>query len=52
MSDAVAAGSIVTRPPDGRFVYQQDRCATCATPVDVFALGGRTAYACPSCQVR
>lgn len=36
---------------DGRRVYKQERCATCGTPVESFDLSGRTAYACPSCQV-
>jgi formamidopyrimidine-DNA glycosylase len=50
MSEAVTAGRIVTRPPNGRFVYKEDVCARCQAPVDVFELGGRTAYACPACQ--
>ena len=50
MVDAVAAGSIVTRPPDGRYVYKQERCGTCAGPVVSFPLEGRIAYACPVCQ--
>ncbi len=50
LADAVELGRIVSRPPDGRFVYKHECCATCATPVEVFELAGRTAYACPWCQ--
>lgn len=50
MTEAVEKGRIVTRPPDGLYVYKQDACATCASPVEVFDLAGRTAYACRSCQ--
>jgi endonuclease VIII len=50
MEASVAAGSIVTRPPDGRFVYKQEACGACGAPVEAFDLGGRRAYACPSCQ--
>ena len=35
---------------DGRMVYKQATCRACGTPVDTFAIAGRTAYACPRCQ--
>ena len=35
---------------DGRYVYKQERCRTCARPVRTWALGNRTAYACEHCQ--
>jgi formamidopyrimidine-DNA glycosylase len=50
MGRAVDEGRIVTRPPDGRAVYKQDRCADCGAPVAAYDLQGRTAYACPACQ--
>ena len=62
MRRAVDDNRIVTVDPPGgaprtsipeaeaRHVYKQDTCRTCATPVDIWPLGGRTAYACPTCQ--
>lgn len=49
MNQAVADGEI--RP---KLVYKQPACLQCrkGTPVEVFDLRGRTAYACPSCQPR
>lgn len=41
-------GSI--EPTEGRYVYRQDRCRRCGTPVQRWLLGARTAYACPRCQ--
>lgn len=50
MTDAMDKGRIVTRPPDGRMVYKQERCGRCGAEVATFPLSGRTAYACPVCQ--
>lgn len=62
MGRAVEEGRILTVPDDGRmdrsvlpeaearFVYKQERCRRCATPVEVDEIGGRTSYACPVCQ--
>jgi endonuclease-8 len=36
--------------PDGRSVYKEATCRACGTPVQSWALAGRTAYACPRCQ--
>lgn len=52
MTRAQIEGRIVTRPPDGRMIYKQDRCGRCGGPVETFPLGGRTAYACPNDQPR
>ncbi|MGI8709944.1 MAG: Fpg/Nei family DNA glycosylase [Acidimicrobiales bacterium] len=38
------------RPGEGRFAYKQEVCGRCHTPLDVFALGGRTVWSCPICQ--
>jgi endonuclease-8 len=35
---------------EGRYVYKQERCLRCGTPVESWALAGRTAYACPHDQ--
>lgn len=35
---------------DTRYVYKQERCRTCGSPVRTWELGRRTAYACPVCQ--
>jgi DNA-formamidopyrimidine glycosylase len=62
MTTAVEEGRILTVPtPSGvdrsalaeseaRWVYKQDRCRRCETKVEVETVGGRTSYACPSCQ--
>ena len=64
MARAVEEGRILTVPDDGRtdravlpesegrFVYKQSRCRRCGTDVETEDLGGRTSYACPSCQPR
>ncbi|HEV8624026.1 MAG TPA: zinc finger domain-containing protein [Acidimicrobiia bacterium] len=36
--------------PEGRYVYKQERCRRCGTPVESWLLAGRTAYACPRDQ--
>jgi formamidopyrimidine-DNA glycosylase len=51
MRRAVEDGRIVTRPPEGRAVYKQERCADCGAEVHSYDLQGRTAYACPACQI-
>jgi endonuclease VIII len=38
------------RAEEGRYVYKQDVCRRCGTPVQRWLLGARTAYACPTCQ--
>ncbi len=35
---------------DGRMVYKQEHCRRCGRPVEVFTVGGRTAYACAACR--
>ena len=35
---------------DGRHVYKQERCRRCGHDVRAWDLGGRTAYACETCQ--
>lgn len=62
MSRAVREGRILSVPEEpgvdrsllpeaeGRFVYKQERCRRCGTPVDVETIAGRTSYACPRCQ--
>jgi formamidopyrimidine-DNA glycosylase len=61
MRQSVDDGRIISAPlpaaerttvaeTDGRMVYKQAVCRSCATPVESWALEGRTAYACPACQ--
>ena len=35
---------------EGRYVYKQERCRQCDSPVRTWPLGSRTAYACELCQ--
>ncbi len=37
---------------DARMVYKQESCRACGTPVETWALAGRAAFACPTCQPR
>lgn len=37
---------------EGRYAYKQELCGRCHTPLEVFPLAGRTAWACPTCQPR
>ena len=37
---------------DAFYVYQQEICRRCATPVSEFALSARRMFACPRCQPR
>lgn len=37
-------------PMEGRYVYRQEHCLRCGTPVRRWDLAGRWAYACPTCQ--
>ena len=54
----IRSGRIVTVDPrdpdvdDGRtrYVYKQDACARCGTPIRRWDLAGRWAYACERCQ--
>ncbi|MER7456037.1 DNA-formamidopyrimidine glycosylase family protein [Micromonospora sp. NPDC126480] len=43
------AGQVVSDPaaPDERWVYKRQTCRRCGTPVRVWELGARSAYACP-----
>lgn len=62
MKLAVEEGRILTVPvgsgidrstmpeSEARFVYKQARCRRCGTAVESESIGGRTSYACPSCQ--
>ena len=45
-------GSTLELVTDGRtrYVYKQDHCARCGTPIRRWDLGGRWAYACETCQ--
>ncbi len=63
MRQSVDDGRIISAPlpadlratvveADGRMVYKQAACRACTTPVESWALDGRTAYACPACQPR
>ena len=45
-----AADRATVAEADGRMVYKQADCRACGSPVEVFPLAGRTAYACPACQ--
>lgn len=38
------------RRGEGRYVYKQDVCGRCHTPLEVFPLAGRTTWRCPACQ--
>lgn len=40
------------RQGEGRYVYKQDVCGRCHTPLEVFPLAGRTTWRCPVCQPR
>jgi endonuclease-8 len=40
------------RRGEGRYVYKQETCGRCATPLDVYPLAGRTTWSCPTCQPR
>jgi endonuclease VIII len=40
----------VLTPEEGRYVYKQEHCRQCGADVTTWALGNRTAYACPVCQ--
>jgi endonuclease VIII len=54
----VRAGLIATVPRNDRtvhdartrYVYKQDRCARCDTPIRRWDMAGRWAYACETCQ--
>lgn len=53
LSAPAPAGERATIPEsEARMVYKQAACRACGTPVEVFSLAGRTAYACPACQPR
>ncbi len=34
----------------GRYVYKQEECGRCHTPLDIYPLAGRTTWSCPTCQ--
>lgn len=40
------------RRGEGRYVYKQEHCGRCRTPLDVFPIAGRTTWRCPTCQPR
>ena len=61
----VRRNRIVTMSPDelrrpvsrlprgaGRYVYKQERCGRCQTELDIYPIGGRTTWSCPTCQPR
>ncbi|MEO6989574.1 MAG: DNA-formamidopyrimidine glycosylase family protein [Aquihabitans sp.] len=35
---------------EGRYVYKQEECGRCHTPLDIYPLAGRTTWSCPTCQ--
>jgi endonuclease-8 len=37
-------------PDDSFYVYQQEACRRCGSPIDEFPLTARRMFACPSCQ--
>jgi formamidopyrimidine-DNA glycosylase len=37
---------------DAFYVYQQEICRRCGTPIREFPLSGRRMFACPRCQPR
>ena len=39
-------------PEDEFYVYQQEICRRCATPIREFPLSARRMFACPTCQPR
>ena len=45
------ARSRITRR-QATYVYKRGECVRCATPIDRWAMGGRTCYACAVCQPR
>ena len=47
-------GSTKAKLPAGKatYVYKRDFCLRCATAIVALDLGGRSCYACPSCQRR
>jgi formamidopyrimidine-DNA glycosylase len=45
------ARSKITRR-DATYVYKRDTCLRCGSPIQRWAMGGRTCYACPGCQRR
>lgn len=58
MRNAVRRGRILSLPLPagvsqhaGRFVYRQETCRRCGSPVQRTALAGRTSYACARCQI-
>lgn len=61
MRRAADDGRILTAVPPGadrraipereaRYVYRQDRCRRCGSPIETPTIGGRTMYVCPRCQ--
>lgn len=40
------------RKGEGRYAYKLEHCGRCHTPLDVYPLGGRTTWSCPTCQPR
>jgi formamidopyrimidine-DNA glycosylase len=50
MRASLEAGSIVSAPHGGRWVYRRERCATCGGLVERYLNGGRHVYSCPACQ--
>lgn len=45
------ARSRITRR-DATYVYKREMCLRCGSPIQRWAMGGRTCYACPGCQPR
>jgi formamidopyrimidine-DNA glycosylase len=49
-SERTAAGADGVAPEDAFYVYKQQYCRRCGTPIRTLSLGPRRAYACEHCQ--
>jgi endonuclease VIII len=49
-SERTAGGLDTVAPEDTFYVYKQQYCRRCASPISMLALGPRRAYACEHCQ--
>jgi endonuclease-8 len=49
-SERAALGVETVAPEDAFYVYKQQHCRRCGTPISMVTLGPRRAYACEHCQ--
>jgi formamidopyrimidine-DNA glycosylase len=49
-SERAAVGVETVAPEDAFYVYKQQHCRRCGTPISMVTLGPRRAYACEHCQ--